>query len=171
MSRGILKAPMRAPWIIVSSGPARGNGIVDTLNLDTSILPGGLYLMEVVTIDEQGFQCRDIRLAGIVSGTVNDDQPGPGMKTMLRGSYPNPFNPATTIEYSLARDAKVTLVIYDIAGRKVRSLISGAKVEAGVHKADWDGTNDNGKKLASGVYFARFVAEGQVSASKLILLR
>ncbi len=171
MTRRLLKAASRAPWIIVNSGPVRGNGIVDTLHIDTSPFPGGLYLMEVVTIDDQGFECRDIRLAGIVDNTVGDDHPGPGIKTMLRGSYPNPFNPWTTIEFSLARDARVTLVIYDVAGHKVKTLVPGILTEAGVHKMDWDGKNDNGKQLASGVYFAKFLAEGQVSSRKLILLR
>jgi hypothetical protein len=166
-----LKAPLRAPWVVVDSGIATGNGVVDTLHLDTSPFPPGWYLMEVVTVDDQGFQCRDIRLAVIGSVTGVDDSAGPGLKTMLRGSYPNPFNPWTTIEYSLERDANVTLVIFDVAGRKVRTLLSGAKTEAGIHKVNWDGTNDNGMKLVSGVYFASYVAEGRVSSKKLILLR
>jgi len=170
-SERLLKAPARAPWIIVDSGIATGNGVVDTLHFDTSPFVPGWYLMEVVTVDDQGFQCRDIRLAEIVSTTGVDDPPRLGMKTMLRGSYPNPFNPWTTIEYSLERDASVTLVIFDVAGRKVRTLISGAKTEAGIHKVNWDGTNDNGMKLVSGVYFASCVAEGRVSSKKLILLR
>lgn len=171
MARDLLKAASRAPWIPVATGQVTGNGAVDVLHFSTAPLPGGLYLMEIVTIDDQGFRCRDIRLAGIPAYVVGDDEPGPGMKTMLRGSYPNPFNPATTIEFSLARDAKVTLVIFDVSGRRVRTLISGVVTEAGIHKVDWDGKNENGKQLASGVYFARFLAEGQVSARKLILLR
>jgi hypothetical protein len=167
----MLAAAARAPWIVVDTGTFTGNGVVDTLHWDTSSFAGGLYLMEVVTIDDMGFECRDIRLAGIPTHTVDSDLPGLGMKTMLRGSYPNPFNPTTTIEYSLARDAKVTLAIYDVAGRRVRTLISGKMTVAGVHTVSWDGTNDAGRRLASGVYFANFLAEGQVSARKLILLR
>jgi len=127
--------------------------------------------MEVVTTDDQGFRCRDIRLAWIPASTSGHDESGPGIKTMLRGSYPNPFNPATTIEFSLERSARVTLAIYDVSGRRVRTLVSGALTAAGIHAVNWDGTNDNGKRLASGVYFASFVAEGQVSAKKLIMLR
>jgi flagellar hook assembly protein FlgD len=65
----------------------------------------------------------------------------------------------------------VTLAIYDVAGRRVRMLVDGRMTEAGDHRIDWDGRSDAGSRLASGVYFARFVAEGQVSARKLIMLR
>lgn len=171
LARNALGAERHAPWTLVASGPVRGHGLVDTLRWDTSPFPGGLYLMEVVTTDDQGFRCRDIRLAWIPASTSGHDESGPGIKTMLRGSYPNPFNPATTIEFSLERSARVTLAIYDVSGRRVRTLVSGALTAAGIHAVNWDGTNDNGKRLASGVYFASFVAEGQVSAKKLIMLR
>jgi hypothetical protein len=164
-------ATTRAPWLLVSSGPVRGNGLVDTLRLDTTPLAGGLYLMEVVTTDDQGFRCRDIRLAAIPTYTVDGDLPDPGSRTMLRGSYPNPFNPTTTIEFYLARGAKVTLAIYDVSGRRVRTLLSDAMTEAGVHRVGWNGKDDAGRKLASGVYFAHFRAEGQIASRKLILLR
>jgi len=168
---GPRQAPLRAPWILLDTGMARGNGLVDTLHFDTTPFPPGWYLLEVVTVDNMGFQCRDIRLARIGAATGVDDPRGPGMKTMLRGSYPNPFNPTTTIEYSLERDAKVTLAIYDVTGQKVRTLISGAGTEAGIHTVSWDGTNDAGTRLASGVYFASLAAEGRVSSRKLVLLR
>ncbi len=171
LARSSLGTADRAPWLLVASGPVRGNGLVDTLRWDTSPFPGGLYLMEVVTVDDQGFRCRDIRLAGIADDATGHDLPDGGSRTMLRGSYPNPFNPATTIEYYLAKRARVTLAIYDVAGRRVRTLVADRTTEAGPHTASWDGMNDAGTRLASGVYFASFIAEGQVEAKKLILLR
>jgi hypothetical protein len=167
----LARAASREPWILAATGLVRGNGLVDTLRFGTAPFPGGLYLMEIVTIDDQGFRCRDIRLAGIPEHTTGGDLPDPGGRSMLRGSYPNPFNPTTTIEFYLASGTKVTLAIYDVAGRRVRTLISDAFTEAGVHKVDWSGKDDGGRKLASGVYFASFRAEGQVEARKLILLR
>lgn len=164
-------AAARGGWIVVDSGPVRGNGLVDTLRWDTSPFPGGLYLMEIVTTNHLGLQCRDIRLVGIPVITTGAEESGPPIKTMLRSSYPNPFNPATTIEYSLAAKTAVTLAIYDVAGRRVRVLLRGEPVEAGVHTIDWDGRSDSGRLLASGVYFAKFQAEDQFSARKLILLR
>ena len=145
--------------------------MVDTLRWDTAPFPGGLYLMEVVTTNNLGFQCRDIRLAGLPVTTTGADEPGPPIRTMLRRSYPNPFNPATTIEYSLDAKTRVTLAIYDVAGRRVRVLLAGETIEAGVHTIDWDGRNDRGMLLSSGVYFVKFHAAGRVEARKLIMLR
>ncbi|MBU8922825.1 MAG: T9SS type A sorting domain-containing protein, partial [Bacteroidales bacterium] len=169
--RDFLKAAMRAPWITMSSGAVTGNGTVDILPLDTSTLPAGPMLMEIVTVDDQGIQCRDIRLAWVFSDPTGDDDSGPPIKTMLNGSYPNPFNPSTTIKYSVAKDTEVTMVIYDVVGRRVRALLSSEFREMGVYTETWDGKNDNGKSLASGVYFCRFIAAGQIEARKLIMLR
>jgi hypothetical protein len=158
-------------WTIVDTGPVTGNGAIDILTWDTHGFGGGLYLMEITTTDSEGWTCRDLRLAGIPTNATNVDPDSPHIKTMLRGSYPNPFNPATTIEFSLAGSTKVTLVIYDVAGRKVRILMDRELKDTGVHKVDWDGRNDSGNQLSSGVYFCKFLAEGQVEARKLILLR
>jgi hypothetical protein len=81
-------------------------------------------------------------------------------------SYPNPFNPSTTIKYDLPEQSHVSLVIYDVLGRKVVELENGVK-DAGYHNVQW--STDNGQ-LSSGVYFARFVAtdaSGSVKLSKV----
>ena len=81
-------------------------------------------------------------------------------------NYPNPFNPATTIKYDLPEPSHVSLVIYDVLGRKVVELENGVK-DAGYHNVQW--STDNGQ-LSSGVYFARFVAtdaSGSVKLSKV----
>jgi hypothetical protein len=72
-------------------------------------------------------------------------------------SYPNPFNPSTTISYQLAKDAAVRLEIYDIMGRKVRSLVDENR-SAGYHRVVWNGRDETGKEVASGVYVYRFAA-------------
>jgi hypothetical protein len=75
----------------------------------------------------------------------------------LVGSYPNPFNPSTTINYELSKDASVKMEIYDAMGRKVRSLVDGTK-SAGYYSVVWNGRNDQGRDVASGVYLYRFTA-------------
>jgi hypothetical protein len=70
----------------------------------------------------------------------------------LKHARPNPFNPATTIAYSLAGRSNVAIRVYDVAGRVVRTLVDG-EVEAGEHVLVWVGTTDSGKHAASGVYF------------------
>lgn len=73
------------------------------------------------------------------------------------GSYPNPFNPSTTISYHLAMAASVNLEIYDVMGRKVGTLVDGSK-SAGYYTVVWNGKDETGKDVSSGVYLYRFVA-------------
>jgi hypothetical protein len=76
----------------------------------------------------------------------------------LEQNYPNPFNPSTIITLHLPQESKVNLVIYDVLGRAVRSLSANTFFHAGVHQLSWDGRDDSGNTLASGVYFYRLKA-------------
>ena len=159
------------PWIPIDSGICQGNGLIDTLNWDTTGFPSGLYLLEVITTDDLGIQCRDLRLC-VIPDISTDADPGiPGVKTGLIKLYPNPFNPYTNIKFSLEKDGPVTIAIYDIAGRQVRLLMTDKKWTAGTHIVSWDGNNNRGRQMASGVYLCRFLSAGQASAMKMIMLR
>jgi flagellar hook assembly protein FlgD len=70
------------------------------------------------------------------------------------GSYPNPFNPATTIRFQLATAARVELTVFDVRGAIVSRLLQGER-SAGQHAVIWDGLDDSGRPAASGVYLAR----------------
>jgi hypothetical protein len=85
-------------------------------------------------------------------------------------NYPNPFADATTISFTLPKAGEVNLAVYDLAGRKVRSLEAG-HMTAGVHQVGWDGRNDSGGKVASGVYFIRLGSETGTVAHGLNLVR
>jgi len=85
-------------------------------------------------------------------------------------NYPNPFNPVTQIEYTLAEQAQVSMVIYDMSGRVVRTLIQET-VPAGRHSATWTGQDEFGKPVASGVYVCRLESRGKAEMRKLVLLR
>lgn len=76
---------------------------------------------------------------------------------VLHQNYPNPFNPETLIHYELPVDARVKLAIYDILGRTVTTLETGLK-KAGEYQAEWDGRNENGHSVASGIYLLRLEA-------------
>jgi flagellar hook assembly protein FlgD len=84
----------------------------------------------------------------------------------LHQNYPNPFNPSTQIDYDLPEPGNVSLVVYDILGREVSRLATGHH-EAGYYSAVWNGTNSEGRGVASGVYFARFTAADAAGAVKL----
>ncbi|MDF1611784.1 FlgD immunoglobulin-like domain containing protein [Stygiobacter electus] len=88
----------------------------------------------------------------------------------LSQNYPNPFNPTTTIKFSVAQDAKVSLVVYDMLGQKVRTLVD-AQQEAGYYSVRWDGTNDFGSKVSSGIYIYRLQAGNFVQTMKMNLMK
>ena len=85
-------------------------------------------------------------------------------------NYPNPFNPSTVINYTLAHSGTVRLDVYDILGRHVTTLADGAQ-EAGVHSVDWNGTDRAGSPVSSGVYFARLASGSQATVHKMVLVR
>jgi hypothetical protein len=91
--------------------------------------------------------------------------------TRLVGAWPNPFNPLTRIHYELDRGGEFSLTIYDVLGRRVRTLHSGPG-EPGRHDAIWMGKDDQGRQVSSGVYYCRLVTEWGVRQSvKLTLVR
>lgn len=88
----------------------------------------------------------------------------------LSQNYPNPFNPSTTIRYQIPIDCHMELIIYDILGRKV-AILNDGKVSAGVHEAVWNGKNDNGTAVGSGVYFYLFRADKYMKQGKMLLMK
>ncbi len=93
-----------------------------------------------------------------------------GPVTTLKGNYPNPFNPATKINFSLAKAEKVNLSIYNIKGQKVLTLIDENKPQ-GSHSVAWNGLDSQAKKVGSGVYFYKLEAGKYSSIKKMILLK
>jgi hypothetical protein len=89
----------------------------------------------------------------------------------LEQNVPNPFNPRTEIGFELGESASVTLLVLDAAGRRVRTLIEGEVRARGRHAASWDGLDDGGRPLPSGVYFYRLAAGGAVEGRRMSLVR
>lgn len=98
-----------------------------------------------------------------------EDLPVPAANR-LHQSYPNPFNPATRIAFDVAAAGPVSLRIYDVSGRLVRTLVDH-QLPAGRHDAIWDGTDNSGSKVASGAYFCRMTAGNFSETRKMVLLR
>jgi YVTN family beta-propeller protein len=88
----------------------------------------------------------------------------------LRQNAPNPFNPSTMIRFTVPEDAKVSLVVYDIAGHEVRTLVSGQR-PANFYEVEWDGKDNRGQSVASGVYFYRLQAGKHVQTKKMMVLK
>ncbi len=91
-------------------------------------------------------------------------------KFELLQNYPNPFNPTTTIKFGVAKAGQVSVVVYDLLGRKVKTLFN-ENTHVGFHTVEWDGTNEYGIKAATGLYFYQLKAESIQLTHKMILLK
>jgi hypothetical protein len=86
-------------------------------------------------------------------------------------NYPNPFNPTTTIRFSLPHQAQVIVEIFNALGAKVRTLINGETYQRGYYNVTWDGKDSNGRTASSGMYFYRIVAGQNVKTVKMLLMK
>ena len=88
----------------------------------------------------------------------------------LAQNHPNPFNPETTLRYALPAAGRVTLAIYNATGQRIRTLLEGEQ-QAGHHSAVWDGRDDTGQAVASGLYLCQMETEEFSAVRKLLLVR
>jgi hypothetical protein len=128
-------------------------------------------------VEFDGFYVDDIRVdyypaAGAGIGDTGPVPPGLPRAFALEQNYPNPFNPSTTIEAAIPPDAAgpVTLRIFDLRGRLVRTLVSG-DLAPGVHRFAWDGTTGRGEPVPSGAYFYTLEAGERTLTRKMILAK
>jgi flagellar hook assembly protein FlgD len=88
----------------------------------------------------------------------------------LYPAYPNPFNPVTTIRYDLPENALVNIIIYDIMGRSIRSLVNSQQT-AGYRSIQWNATNDAGSPVSAGIYLYMIQAGEFRQTKKMVLLK
>ncbi len=100
---------------------------------------------------------------------VPSGDPGVPRQSALHQNFPNPFNAGTVIPFQLMNEGFVRLQIYDMHGRRIRALISGA-MPPGNHRIGWDGTDDSGKQVPSGIYMTQLEAGPYSSSKKMILM-
>jgi hypothetical protein len=101
---------------------------------------------------------------------ITVDAPDRPAATALLPSYPNPFNPATTVRFDLARAQRVEVRIYGIDGRRVRTLVSG-ELPAGRHERSWNGRDEAGHTVATGMYLLRLATDDDAHTHKLTMLK
>jgi len=121
------------------------------------------------TIDDPGWKIDNIK---IISSTPADN-PGteiPSVLTGLYSNYPNPFNPTTNIKFGLKNDSHVNITIYNVRGQKVKTLIN-KQLESGIHQEVWNGTDNKGSSVSSGIYFYKFKADSQTETKRMILMK
>ncbi|MFZ5517711.1 MAG: M14 family zinc carboxypeptidase [Candidatus Zhuqueibacterota bacterium] len=118
-----------------------------------------------------GWNIDDFLVTGdLVSGVAEKPETDISADYRLYENYPNPFNPLTHISFQLPARGFVDLKIYDILGREIRSLVQDVQ-EAGVHQVAWDGNDESGNAVASGVYFCRMKSSDFGATRKLLLLK
>lgn len=103
-------------------------------------------------------------------GVLSSDPGGLPVDFALAQNYPNPFNPSTEISFSLPRASHVTLNVFNITGRRVATLVD-RRLEAGDHAVTWDGTDESGARVATGVYLYRIEAAEFTSSRKMLLVK
>ena len=108
-------------------------------------------------------------VSGWYRSTDNDDSSIPAYETRLISNYPNPFNPETTIRYSIAERSSVKIDIYNIVGQKVNSFNKGSQ-DTGEYELKWYGDNSRGSSVASGIYFYKLNVNGKTKDIKKMML-
>lgn len=145
-------------WHEISPGVERSN-LAFSFN-DSDVRPGVSYRYRVEVVESKGsrllFETESI--------------PMPILPLALHRNFPNPFNPSTTIRYELPAKCRVTLNVYDISGRLVARLVD-VEQTAGTHSFEWNGKNDSGGFVASGVYVYRLRAGKEMRSHKMVLLK
>ena len=139
--------------------------------VDQAIEFGMTYYYRIVAVDFSGNASEFSDMVEIVADIRSSS--GDTEKTLpeefgLQQNYPNPFNPTTRFTFSVAAQADVSLMIYDVLGRKIRTLVDDEKAP-GVYNVVWDGRNEGGSFVATGLYFARFRGGEYSEMRKLVL--
>ncbi len=147
--------------------------IMETSYLDPAV-PNGTYCYNVRAVYSGDYQSSLSTDAVIEHVQTNANDVIIPVTTELTGNYPNPFNPITNVNFSLKADSKVSLSIYNVRGHRVKTLVAD-NMQAGYHSIVWDGRDDNGKSVSSGIYFSGFDATDKLgdytSVKKMILLK
>jgi streptogramin lyase len=111
---------------------------------------------------------------GIISFRIDEtsiSKPGTNpLPILIKGNYPNPFNQMTAIEYYLSKEGNIKLEIYSLSGQKIRTLVSG-NMKGGIHSITWEGRNEKGISVASGLYLCCLTMNKLTSVRRIILLK
>jgi hypothetical protein len=138
----------------------------DAMDLDKDGIP---ELLSFNTVGDHSRGSTLILKRNLISGISNDKEYLPN-DFKLYQNYPNPFNGMTRIKYSVPKQSNVCIIIRDLLGRAIKTLISDSR-NSGVYETVWDGTDDNHCSVSSGVYFISMVSSGYNKSIKIILLK
>ncbi|MEC9273962.1 MAG: choice-of-anchor D domain-containing protein, partial [Candidatus Neomarinimicrobiota bacterium] len=161
-------------WLSIdpSSGVVAADASIDImLNVDASSLEADNYNSEIFIISndpDNGYVT--IPLSVTVNGMSSEDDALLPEEFALHQNYPNPFNPVTTLRYDLPENSMVSIKVYDMLGREVRTLVNQVQ-DAGFKSIIWDATNDYGKSISAGIYLYQIQAGDFIQTEKMVLLK
>jgi hypothetical protein len=152
--------------------PSAANFVASVSGTDSSttlVAPPDSAFYVVAAVDADGYE------GGFSNEAIVGTATGTGEVVVyhnrLYQNVPNPFNPTTIIRYELRGPSRVSLSVYDVAGRMVRRLLDNENVGAGIHGVAWNGTSDRGERVSSGIYFYKLEAGDFVQTRKMLLLK
>ena len=121
-------------------------------------------------VTEEGWYIDDVSVQQLIGVDVASEDKKLPRQFTVAPNYPNPFNPSTTIPYTLPEKSTVRAIVYDLRGHKVATLVNTTQ-EAGKYSIQWNGVDQLENRVGSGVYFLRFSANEQIRVQKLTLIR
>lgn len=156
---------------VIGQGPEHAVTPLEMFTLDDTISkPEGTMGIALRIKDSQGNRAGDVDMIDYgISGTKEVRKISPDIFTLFQ-NYPNPFNPETIISFELQKPSVVELVVFDLTGKKIKTLALGL-YNAGSHQLKWRGDNESGRNVTSGVYFYRLKSSGLTQTRKMILIR
>ncbi|MBL7149321.1 MAG: carboxypeptidase regulatory-like domain-containing protein, partial [Candidatus Cloacimonetes bacterium] len=156
---------------VYRDGVEIATGVTNTMFFDPN-LPSGNYCFNITAWYDGPWES-DWSDDAVVEVTESNNILIP-VRTELAGNYPNPFNPTTTIKFGLKETCEVSIKVYNIKGSVVSTLVDGQR-NAAYHEVVWDGKDNAGRTVSSGLYFYKMVSEGNsgryTSTKKMILLK
>jgi len=163
--------PVGIKWEIDNPSSAYGVWLIDNYaETRIDMLETDSYSFSHIGSVEDGRFAVVAGTSEFLAGYIESSQEALPDGFVLHQNYPNPFNPQTTVAFDLAHSGDVELTVFNVLGRKVKTVFDG-KLLKGHHEFDWDGTNDAGTSIASGVYFYRLQTSSGTKARKMLLLK
>ena len=151
-----------------SADPAMVFTTADSFFVDQDVEQSGTWEYWITAVDVNGNESDP---SGVVSVTLSAwDVNAVPTAYALEQNYPNPFNPSTQIRYALPEEARVTISVYDLMGRKVRTLVNDVQ-SAGYRSVIWNATNDMGRQVSAGVYIYSIQSGDFIQNRKLVLMK
>ncbi len=150
-----------------------GPSAKDSMTVEDSPLADGKITIQLLEDDREFVLVKsvfDVTFKPTTPSDASGIDGGAPTTFRLGDNFPNPFNPSTTIEYSLAQESQVTIEIFNVTGQKIRILTEGRRM-AGTHQVIWDGTDEDGHEVASGLYLYRLRTADYAETKPMMLIK